>query len=681
MNISPGYLSRILIVFCLMVSTVTSISQDGLKKIPRVLKKLEAGEPVTILALGDSITTHFGNYCRNKRYFRIPLQISYYGVFAGYLKMRYPEANIKLINKGIGGETANRGLARVDKDVIACKPDLVFVMYGANDGRGGRSEEQYGIELETIVKKIKKSGADVILVAPTMSLVDLAWLLPFRQRVLSLSKKLDTPVLDGTLALWPVDEDVKTLEEVQQYLSRHFPHYGDNIHPWYPGHVQMGRRLFEQLTEGIPEPPLTLKISTKGKLTFPGSITFTLSCKNVSAKPFKGSVEVFLPYKLKINGQETITEKLPNRATGNRLCLPPMKLSLAPGATCRTSWTIKLPNQTDYDPAGPLGKFISGKSGVGVAVFSRARNYVDFIRPQFLQARISFSAPHKINFGNILPLSVSIKNVSAKPIEGNLVFPNRPERPVALSPGQKQKLTYYFPTSGINNPIRLSGLIVFHGSKQDILGMKNISLQAVPGVRAPEREISLDGNIDDWRGIEWHRIPTNNNNKMSFAAATNKSRLLIAFKAIDKVLSFDHKKIWTGEGFELYLDPRPEKLLGTSGPNFQLGFFPPKNPVGKVKVIKGSGTSREQVKMVKAIWKKTMDGYIIEAAVPFDMFSPPLKDGQVIGFGVACNDSAAKDQLRKQYQWVGNNSNYCDPSRYGLLRLGKSATPWRINVE
>ncbi|MCA9319853.1 MAG: dienelactone hydrolase family protein [Planctomycetes bacterium] len=79
----------------------------------------------------------------------------------------------EVIPAGISGNRVPDLLARVDEDVLAKKPSLVFVFIGINDvwhsTRGkGTPIEEYKAGLHTLVRRIKESGADVILATPTV---------------------------------------------------------------------------------------------------------------------------------------------------------------------------------------------------------------------------------------------------------------------------------------------------------------------------------------------------------------------------------------------------------------------------------------------------------------------------------------------------------------------------------
>lgn len=103
-------------------------------------------ENSVILAFGDSLT--YG-----------------YGVNS---KFSYPEqmekkTGLKVINAGKSGELSSEGLSRLPA-LLKNKPDLVILCHGGNDILKKRSPEQLKKNLLAMIKLIKQSGADVLLV-------------------------------------------------------------------------------------------------------------------------------------------------------------------------------------------------------------------------------------------------------------------------------------------------------------------------------------------------------------------------------------------------------------------------------------------------------------------------------------------------------------------------------------
>ncbi len=88
-----------------------------------------------------------------------------------------PEAKIKVIGAGVNGNKVTDAQKRLDKDVIAHKPNLVFIFIGVNDvwfhagkwaGRSGTSKEDYAAGLKDLVTRSRASGAHVVLCTPAI---------------------------------------------------------------------------------------------------------------------------------------------------------------------------------------------------------------------------------------------------------------------------------------------------------------------------------------------------------------------------------------------------------------------------------------------------------------------------------------------------------------------------------
>ena len=73
----------------------------------------------------------------------------------------------QLINAGVSGNNTREALARMERDVLFYKPDLVIVTFGGNDCNVIPSkfvtEEQFAGNLTAIVNKLREQGAEVVL--------------------------------------------------------------------------------------------------------------------------------------------------------------------------------------------------------------------------------------------------------------------------------------------------------------------------------------------------------------------------------------------------------------------------------------------------------------------------------------------------------------------------------------
>ncbi len=210
-----------------------------------------------ICFLGDSITDG-GIYCKD---------------IADFYATRYPNKRIKVINCGIGGDTATGALGRLDWDVLAHHPTVVAIMLGMNDighvnhypsdprqsGPAGnglaareKSIENYRAKMKEIVETIRaQSKARVILITPS----------PYDEAV---QKEARPPHVGADAALARCVQIVKELaaSEGTELVEFHEPMTkinlegqktdpkftlcgGDRVHPGSPGHLMMAEAFLQ----------------------------------------------------------------------------------------------------------------------------------------------------------------------------------------------------------------------------------------------------------------------------------------------------------------------------------------------------------------------------------------------------------------------------------------------------
>ncbi len=124
--------------------------------------KLTKDKELTVAYLGGSITLgrNYENNCWRT-------------MIDAWLKEQYPDADIKMVKAGIGGTGSSYGAYRVNSDVLAHDPDLVFIEFAANDNHFGSKYKDYRVTkesvteyYETIIRKIYKHNpeADIVMV-------------------------------------------------------------------------------------------------------------------------------------------------------------------------------------------------------------------------------------------------------------------------------------------------------------------------------------------------------------------------------------------------------------------------------------------------------------------------------------------------------------------------------------
>ncbi len=117
-------------------------------RIRACMARAAAGEPITVGFLGGSITQ--GSLASS------PKTCYAYLVYSWWAKT-FP--NVRYVNAGIGGTNSQFGVARVEEDLLACKPDFVLAEFSVNDEDTPHFRETY----EGLVRRILKSGCALML--------------------------------------------------------------------------------------------------------------------------------------------------------------------------------------------------------------------------------------------------------------------------------------------------------------------------------------------------------------------------------------------------------------------------------------------------------------------------------------------------------------------------------------
>ena len=137
-------------VDCAAPNALTAIAVS--QRLPAA--RLAQHEGLTIVAIGSSSTEGIGASSPAASYpSRLEIE----------LRRHYPEGNIRVLNRGIGGEDAPEELARLDRTVGADHPDLVIWQVGTNAvlRRDDLAADDHLIERG--VALLKGSGIDVVL--------------------------------------------------------------------------------------------------------------------------------------------------------------------------------------------------------------------------------------------------------------------------------------------------------------------------------------------------------------------------------------------------------------------------------------------------------------------------------------------------------------------------------------
>lgn len=125
--------------------------------LPRLARRLQGGASrIKIVALGSSSTAGTGDV------------IPYPARLEFQLRQAFPERQIDVLNRGVGGQEAPEELARMERDVIVERPDVVIWQVGTN---AVWKSHDYDIEdvaanIQSGLERLKDVSTDIILMNP-----------------------------------------------------------------------------------------------------------------------------------------------------------------------------------------------------------------------------------------------------------------------------------------------------------------------------------------------------------------------------------------------------------------------------------------------------------------------------------------------------------------------------------
>lgn len=129
--------------------------------LPRTIGRLRNGKPVSIVLIGDSISSG----CNASGWAGgAPYQPSFPGLLQRHMETQY-QSKVQMTNPSVSGKDTRWVLSAIDQ-VVEPKPDLVIVAFGMNDS-AGRSAKEYQTNTKAVITKIREKlpKTEFILVA------------------------------------------------------------------------------------------------------------------------------------------------------------------------------------------------------------------------------------------------------------------------------------------------------------------------------------------------------------------------------------------------------------------------------------------------------------------------------------------------------------------------------------
>jgi lysophospholipase L1-like esterase len=125
--------------------------------LPNTARAIRRGTALVIVAIGSSSTQGVGASDQAH---------AYPALLAEELRRRWPRLAVTVVNKGVGGETADQMLARFTRDVLPYHPQLVIWQTGSNSVLQSRDVHGYEQTIREGIARLKAAHMDVILMDP-----------------------------------------------------------------------------------------------------------------------------------------------------------------------------------------------------------------------------------------------------------------------------------------------------------------------------------------------------------------------------------------------------------------------------------------------------------------------------------------------------------------------------------
>lgn len=139
-------------IYELMVERSLMTTGD-MTRMANVLKKAESGEEITVSYIGGSITEGLTVSYTNP-------ELCWANLSYEWLCEKYPNAKINYVNAGLSGTPSILGNVRLERDILAHKPDICFVEFAVNDGM----EASYKNAYESLVRTLLAQENDIAVV-------------------------------------------------------------------------------------------------------------------------------------------------------------------------------------------------------------------------------------------------------------------------------------------------------------------------------------------------------------------------------------------------------------------------------------------------------------------------------------------------------------------------------------
>ena len=195
----------------------------------------------TLAFLGDSITAARG----------------YTKIVEHYTLMRFPDRKVRFVNAGEGGDTAQKCLTRLDRDVFGKGATVVTVAYGINDiGWGTKADDKhkqlYLDGIRTIIERCREKKVRPVICSPAITAEDpdtakKAFLQTMTDEGLALAKSLGAETIDLQRGMREIQRRVIESNKTAKPEDQVRLHVKDGIHLDELGQLAMAYAMLKGL--------------------------------------------------------------------------------------------------------------------------------------------------------------------------------------------------------------------------------------------------------------------------------------------------------------------------------------------------------------------------------------------------------------------------------------------------
>jgi lysophospholipase L1-like esterase len=206
------------------------VSAGDSSRLHRAMSKARTGQPIAIGVIGGSITEGAKASRPENRY---P------DLVADWWRNAFPKCHVDLVNAGVGATGSNYGCLRVQRDLLARKPDVVIVEFAVNDG----ASPVFGQTYEGLLRQILSAPG-----SPAAILLFMMNNTGHNQQAAQarIGEHYGLPMVSYRDALWP---EIEAKHITWQDISR------DIVHPNDRGHALAARfiiNLLEKARSALP---------------------------------------------------------------------------------------------------------------------------------------------------------------------------------------------------------------------------------------------------------------------------------------------------------------------------------------------------------------------------------------------------------------------------------------------